>query len=399
MSESRDCLQANMAETNPDAPGYVANQPTKFPWTGITLTPTTVAGYGITDGVILTGSYSDPVWITGLAWAKITGTPTLGTASTQNTSAFDASGAAATAQAFAIQRANQTGTQVASTISDFATAALMAVTWIALTGKPTFSAVATSGSYADLSNKPSIPSAQVNSDWSAVSGVTQILNKPSLSTVATSGAYSSLSGLPTLGTASAQATTAFATASQGALAASALQANQTITVSGDATGSGSTTIALTLSNVATAGTYSNVTVNAKGLATSGTTQTFSNAVSRSVSTTNNTANGFQPSATQATYVQYPVTITSTATIGGAGSGTIVLEICSTNSATGANWTTIDTFTNSQTITLAVALNSVQAMTTSVRGMVPVGWYCRIRSLAATGTVTYSTTSAGQETLL
>ena len=43
--------------------------------------------------------------------------------------------------------------------------------------------VATSGSYADLSNKPSIPAAQVNSDWNAVSGVAQILNKPTIPTV------------------------------------------------------------------------------------------------------------------------------------------------------------------------------------------------------------------------
>lgn len=84
-----------------------------------------------------------------------------------------------------------------------------------------------SGSYTDLANKPSIPAAQVNSDWSAASGVSQILNKPtlgtaaatdatayatsaqgtkadsavqpaSLATVATSGAYGDLSGVPTI---------------------------------------------------------------------------------------------------------------------------------------------------------------------------------------------------------
>lgn len=42
--------------------------------------------------------------------------------------------------------------------------------------------VATSGSYNDLSNKPTIPAAQVNSDWNANSGVAQILNKPSIPT-------------------------------------------------------------------------------------------------------------------------------------------------------------------------------------------------------------------------
>ena len=46
----------------------------------------------------------------------------------------------------------------------------------------------------------SIPAAQVNSDWNAVSGVTQILNKPNLATVATSGSYNDLSNKPTIPT-------------------------------------------------------------------------------------------------------------------------------------------------------------------------------------------------------
>ena len=43
--------------------------------------------------------------------------------------------------------------------------------------------VATSGSYNDLTNKPTIPAAQVNSDWNASSGVAEILNKPTIPTV------------------------------------------------------------------------------------------------------------------------------------------------------------------------------------------------------------------------
>ena len=35
-----------------------------------------------------------------------------------------------------------------------------------------------SGSYTDLSNRPTIPAAQVNSDWNASSGAAVILNKP-----------------------------------------------------------------------------------------------------------------------------------------------------------------------------------------------------------------------------
>lgn len=40
--------------------------------------------------------------------------------------------------------------------------------------------VATTGDYGDLLNKPTIPAAQVNSDWNANSGVAEILNKPTI---------------------------------------------------------------------------------------------------------------------------------------------------------------------------------------------------------------------------
>jgi len=53
-------------------------------------------------------------------------------------------------------------------------------------------------SKAYIKNKPTIPAAQVNSDWNAVSGVSQILNKPTLATVATSGSYNDLSNKPTI---------------------------------------------------------------------------------------------------------------------------------------------------------------------------------------------------------
>ena len=43
--------------------------------------------------------------------------------------------------------------------------------------------VATSGDYDDLANKPSIPAAQVNSDWDSNSGVSQILNKPTIPSI------------------------------------------------------------------------------------------------------------------------------------------------------------------------------------------------------------------------
>lgn len=58
--------------------------------------------------------------------------------------------------------------------------------------------VATTGSYDDLLDKPTIPAAQVNADWNAVSGIAEILNKPSLATVATTGDYGDLSNTPSI---------------------------------------------------------------------------------------------------------------------------------------------------------------------------------------------------------
>lgn len=71
----------------------------------------------------------------------------------------------------------------------------------AISGKVDASAlanVATTGDYDDLLNKPTIPAAQVNANWNAISGVEAILNKPTLATVATSGSYDDLINKPSI---------------------------------------------------------------------------------------------------------------------------------------------------------------------------------------------------------
>lgn len=73
-----------------------------------------------------------------------------------------------------------------------------ATDWDSISDKPDFATVSTSGSYNDLSNKPTIPDAQVQTDWNATSGVSSIANKPDLKTVATSGSYNDLSDKPTI---------------------------------------------------------------------------------------------------------------------------------------------------------------------------------------------------------
>lgn len=58
--------------------------------------------------------------------------------------------------------------------------------------KPTISAVGQSGDYGDLINRPTIPPGQVQSDWNETTGLGAILNKPTLF----SGLYSDLIGKP-----------------------------------------------------------------------------------------------------------------------------------------------------------------------------------------------------------
>ena len=57
-----------------------------------------------------------------------------------------------------------------------------------------------SGDYNDLTNKPTIPDAQVNSDWTEADSTSKayIQNKPNLAAVATSGSYNDLSNKPSL---------------------------------------------------------------------------------------------------------------------------------------------------------------------------------------------------------
>ena len=100
--------------------------------------------------------------------------------------------------------------------------------------KPNLATVATTGSYSDLSNKPSIPAAQVNSDWNAVSGVAQILNKPSLATVATSGSYADLSNKPTIPTVDQTYSSSSTNAQSGTAVAGALNTVRQLPVTSSA---------------------------------------------------------------------------------------------------------------------------------------------------------------------
>jgi hypothetical protein len=113
----------------------------------------------------------------------LTAKPTLGTAAAAATGDFDAAGAAATAQAYAIQRANHTGTQSADTVTD-------GTTNKAYTGteKTKLAGIATAAT-ANSSDATLLARAN-HTGTQAASTIT------GLATVATSGAYTDLTGTP-----------------------------------------------------------------------------------------------------------------------------------------------------------------------------------------------------------
>ena len=136
-------VNADWNATSGDA--EILNKPTLFDgaFSSLTGTPTTIAGYGITDAL------------------------ELGTTSTT-------------------ALAGDTTTITAQQISDISTN----------NAKISFD----STSSAKLASIEEGAEVNVNADWNATSGDAEILNKPTLATVATTGAYSDLSGTPSLAT-------------------------------------------------------------------------------------------------------------------------------------------------------------------------------------------------------
>lgn len=225
---------------------------------------------------------------------------------------------------------------------------------------------ASSGALDFIKNKPTIPAAQIQSDWNqASSGALDFIkNKPAI----TSGTVTSVGVTST-----------------------------DFSVSGSpVTTSGNITLNLNTTGVS-ADTYSAVTVNTKGQVTAATKRSFNNTPSRSI-VTGTGATGFQVSSTRDSSVNYSATIVSTATIAGAATGYIALEISPTNSATAGDWVEIGRTPNGQAVSLAVVLQSVSTGGGQVGGIIPAGYYAKLRSVNTAGTPTY-TYNSGQEVLL
>lgn len=115
------------------------------------------------------------------------------------------------------------------------------------------------------------------------------------------------------------------------------------------------------------------------------------------SATRSLNSAFQPSATRNTMVIYTVQLTITASIAGGQNGDVILEIASDSGFT-SNVQTIGVAGFGQTYTLAITLQGVQPDKRQVIGIVPAGYYARLRTVNNTGSPSYSYI-AGQEVLL
>lgn len=183
-----------------------------------------------------------------------------------------------------------------------------------------------------IKNKPTVPSGQVQSDWTAITGLGVVLNKPTIPAAqiqsdwneSNTGLLDYIKNKPTI--------------------PSVVRTTSTDTISLVGTG----------------------------------------------------ATGTQVDAAKDSTVRYNVSTSTTTTIGGPGTSLVSLKICATNNATEGSWTTVATLENDQTITLAVALNSLQTVKGQLCADVPAGWY---RKLVNSGTGTHAETFvSGQKTI-
>jgi hypothetical protein len=192
----------------------------------------------VADRQVLTYDSASSAWInSAVAYADVTGTPTLATVATSGSytdlsntptlgtaAALDVGTSAnnvvqldGTAKLPAVDGSQLTGVIATVALNDVTDVTITsaadrqvltydsassewinsAVAYADVTGTPTLATVATTGAYSDLSGTPTLATVATTGAYSDLSGT------PTLATVATTGAYSDLSGLPTLGTAAA----------------------------------------------------------------------------------------------------------------------------------------------------------------------------------------------------
>lgn len=289
-----------------------------------------------------------------------------------------------------------------------------APTWASITGKPTFTTVATTGAYADLSGLPTLfngayasltgipatfaPSAHTQA-WSTITATPTTLAAFGITDGVTSSALTTaLGGYATTGALTTGLATKFNTPTgstaqylrgDGSLATLPAPGVGTVTsiTAGAGLSGGTITSSGTISlpNTGTPGTYGTLTTDAQGRVTAGTVRSFANP-------TRSLNSAFQISTAQDASVVYTVDISVTSLLLGGTSGRVYLEYAD-NSAMTINLITVNSSPNAT----GGVLNVTNLGGGNVSGWVPAGKWARIRTANITGTPTY-TFQGSQEVL-
>lgn len=273
--------------------------------------------------------------------------------------------------------------------------------WADITGKPAFAPVATSGAYADLNGKPALFSGA----YSALTGIPATFAPAAhtqawstiTSTPTTLGGYGITDAYPLTGNPSGFLTSI---SSGQVTAALGFTPYNVTNPAGYVTQAGArSAITLTTTGTSGAATYNSTTgaLNIPAYATPS-APSINDSPGRALVTTT-AATGFQISSTRVAQVCYEGSFSTTSTIGGPSSASVFLETADTNSTTPSDWTTKAQQTYSNTITLAVVLNQVQANNWSMCRYIPAGKFVRIRVGSITGTASATINAAQQEVLL
>lgn len=150
------------------------------------------------------------------------------------------------------------------------------------------------------------------------------------------------------------------------------------------------TSAASLAAVATTGAYSDLSEKPTIPSVLRTTSSLS------LSLVGTGATGTQIHATKDSTIRVSVSTSTTSSIGGPSTSVVTLKTCATNSSTEGDWGTIAAVENDQTITLAIALQSIQVVRGQLNTDVPAAWYVKlVNSGSGTHTETFI---SGQKTI-
>lgn len=184
-------IQADWTEPDTASKGYIKNKPVQL--TSEAVSTGTATEQGTISAAALKASIqavspaqdlSCYLLKTDFTWAGISGKPTIPAAQVQTDwNATTGMGVLLNKPAQMTDAAAEAGTATAGCIISAATLKAAITT---LAPAPDLSGYVTTVDFtwANLGGKPTIPAAQVNSDWSATSGAAQILNKPTFGALA-----------------------------------------------------------------------------------------------------------------------------------------------------------------------------------------------------------------------